>query len=166
MSPLCIWTVHMSQGVHVWLLHGSISCTHDSENSPHLYKLKEEEKKMTSRFLQAILDRTAAIWKKYIYKIQNWYTNPTMSGRSVQTSTGNGLKIIQHHTQLNQNMSSGDGPWRSWPSWMPLIYNNAYIVYHQWMVFVLMGVVTIISIWNFVSNCVSVSTEGVASCKF
>lgn len=36
MSPACIWTVHMSKGVHVWLLHGNILCTH--WNSPHLYK--------------------------------------------------------------------------------------------------------------------------------
>lgn len=28
MSPLCIWAVHMFQGVHVWSLHGSISWTH------------------------------------------------------------------------------------------------------------------------------------------
>lgn len=27
MFPLCIWAVHMSQGVHVWSLHGSILCT-------------------------------------------------------------------------------------------------------------------------------------------
>lgn len=53
MSPLCIWAVHMSQGIHVWSLHGSILCTHWSIF--HLYILRKlKRKKKNSNYIPVL----------------------------------------------------------------------------------------------------------------
>lgn len=118
MFPLCFWTVHMSQGVHVWSLHGSISCTH--WNILHFYILR---KKKMSRFckpfwiMQAIwkpqcglqiqqypcLTLTKRIFWSDVHR--KWTSNPFgIFGITTQTPS------FSSHTKLDPYISSGNGP--------------------------------------------------------
>lgn len=116
MSLLCSWTVHTSQGVHVWSLHGSILCTH--WNILHLYILRKKD----IQVLQAIVDYSCHLEKKNLsvdYKSHHvpasfspnrwpnrkWTTNPFgIFGIRLQ------IPKNSSHAQLDPHISSGNGP--------------------------------------------------------
>lgn len=87
MSPLCIWTVHMSQGAHVWSLHGSILCTH--WNILHLYLLRKND----TWVLQAILDYAGHL-ENLDYKSHHAPTSLSPGGYSILMSIGHWPQIL------------------------------------------------------------------------
>lgn len=116
MCPLCIWTVHMSQGVHVWLLHGSILYTH--WNSPVTFTYPEEEKTMW--ILKAILDHASYFRST---SVLGWTTNPDKTlellGASLSMFAGNDLlnpfvpSLVEYETHVFELVlvtSCGNGP--------------------------------------------------------
>lgn len=111
MSPLCIWAVHMSQGVHVWSLHGSISCTHWS--ILHLCILRINKKIIKIRRCLGCISQCGLLW--LFGEPQTWTTNPTWSlphfhQAYILQETDSRSPPFSGHIEVDPKIYRGNGP--------------------------------------------------------
>lgn len=104
MSPLCIWTVHMSQGFHVWSLHGSISCI-----IKIIFTFTYWEK-MKSRLFKPFWIMSA-IWKTSVWTTNTLSLSQYHRADILVKCPGNGLQVFlesecrSHHFQVIPNLT-------------------------------------------------------------